>query len=730
MRKEFKKYSLVVCSMAISFCLLAQHPRTFFTPEEARHVSQNYNKYPLSRQSYNDIKAEVDSWLHKDIDVPVPKDPAGGYTHDKHKYNYTLMFNAGVLYQLTGDSSYAVLVRNMLLKYAALNPTLKNHPEATSSSPGRIFWQALNDANWMVYAGMAYDLVHNFITPQQRKHISEGAFKPEVDFVTQELESWFNLIHNHAVWACAGVGIIGIATDNQHYVDMALKGSDKKGHSGFIALMDSLFSPDGYYTEGPYYTRYAILPYMLLANALDNSQPNLKVFAHRNSILQQALNTCLQQTNVGGGFFPLNDALKEKDYTTNELVTAISISWKAFGPNNNWLYVAKQQDRVMLNKGGIAIAAALQSGKVPQYFAYKSIESADGANGKQGGVSILRAGPPEKPTSLLFKYTSHGLSHGHYDKLGIMLYDQGNEILTNYGSVRFIGVEQKYGGRYLPENKSYASQTIAHNTLVVDEQSHFGGKESEAEKYHAYKQYSQLGNPIVQVVSAADTNAYKGIAMQRTLYLLQLENRKPMLLDLFKVNASAQHQYDLPFHYSGQLIKTSFNYQANTTRQQPLGQRNGYEYLWNEASATVRDTIAQLTLLNNSTYYTISTLVQDSATLFLTRLGANDPNFNLRHEPALIVRKKAANALFLNVMEIHGRFDPKNEFSTNAYSDIQTITLLRNDAAYCIATIQLKSGDEIKLAQCNNNIVSAQQHSSNGLTWTGPWCLWLNGKKI
>src|SRR5690606_34930908 len=124
--------------------------------------------------------------------------------------------------------------KNMLMKYAALNPSLKNHPQATSSSPGRIFWQALNDANWMVYTGMAYDLIYNSLTTAERKKIEYGAFKPEVDFFTHDLKNWFNLIHNHAVWACAGVGIIGIATHNQDYIDMAMKGSDKKGNSGFI----------------------------------------------------------------------------------------------------------------------------------------------------------------------------------------------------------------------------------------------------------------------------------------------------------------------------------------------------------------------------------------------------------------------------------------------------------------------------------------------------------------
>ena len=173
------------------------------------------------------------------------------------------------------------------------------------------------------------------------------------------------------------------------------------------------------------------------------------------------MQTCLQQTNIDGAFFPFNDALKEKDYTSNELVTAINIFWPVYGADKNYLVVAKKQNRVMLNNGGVAIAAALAADKnIPKYFDYKSFESGDGVNGDEGGISVFRNGKGADLTSLLFKYTAHGLSHGHYDKLGIMLYDKGNEILTNYGSVRFIGVEQKYGGRYLPENKKYAGKPL------------------------------------------------------------------------------------------------------------------------------------------------------------------------------------------------------------------------------------------------------------------------------
>ncbi len=720
-----------ICLFLFPAVLTAQqHPVTFFTRAEIATIKPNLKKYPLLTRSFNEIKADVDAWVGKDVDVPFPKDPAGGYTHDKHKANYMLMFNSGVLYNLTGEKKYADLTKQLFLKYAVLNPTLKNHPQATSSSPGRIFWQALNDANWLVYAGMAYDLIQPSLTVAERKTIIEGAFKPEVDFVTQDLEPWFNLIHNHAVWACAGVGIVGIATDNKDWLDKALYGSKKDGKTGFIALMDGLFAPDGYYAEGPYYVRYAILPYYLFATALNNAKPSLKIFEHRDRILQKALMAGLQQTNLDGTFFAFNDALKEKDYTTNELVTAIGTAWDVYGKDNGLLLVAQKQDRVLLNRGGMSIAAALATNKnIPAYYPYKTVEYKDGKNGDEGGVSLLRNGKGKDLTTLIYKYTSHGLSHGHYDKLNYTLFDKGNEIIRDYGAVRFIGVEQKWGGRYLPETKSYAQQTVAHNTLVVDEKSHYDGKEDIAENFHAEKLFSDVSNPAVQVVAARESNAYKGVQMQRTVYLLQLPGAREFVADIFNVTSGDEHQYDLPFHYYGDLISTSAKYDPYAMKQETLGKKNGYQHLWKEAEASVKDTIAQLTILNGRTYYSISSLINGEAKLFYTRSGAGDPNFNIRHEPAFIIRKKGKNESFLNLVEVHGKFDPIGEFSTSAYSSVKQMKWLQNDENYSVAEIMV--GDKkLVIAQCNNQFDTKKVHTVGGWNWTGPFTVWYDGKKL
>jgi len=298
--------------------------------------------------------------------------------------------------------------------------------------------------------------------------------------------------------------------------------------------------------------------------------------------------------------------------------------------------------------------------------------------------------------------------------------------LTDYGAVRFISVEQKFGGRYLPENKTYAAQTIAHNTLVLDEGSHFNGNEGESGKHHSEKLFSSIDNPNVQVVAAREQNAYKDVQLERTIYLLQLPEGKKIIVDLFNATASKQTQFDLPFQYSGQLINTSFKYQPATKTQETLGKKNGYQFLWKEAEGSVKDTITQFTFLNSKTYYTISSLVEDSATLFFTRIGANDPNFNLRREPAYIIRKKGQKQIFLNVIEIHGSYDPITEYSANTYPTVGNIQLLENDG-YTVAEITI-SGKKLTIAQSNKIFTKETKHMAKGINWTGPFIVLYDNK--
>lgn len=122
-----------------------QHPCLLLTPEGVAEMRAALGTNEGFDASVAEVLAEADRSLTEPIVVPMPKDGGGGYTHEKHKDNYYVMYYCGIAYQLTGKEVYAQKVVDMLDSYAALYPSLDFHPVTLSKTPGRIFWQTLNE---------------------------------------------------------------------------------------------------------------------------------------------------------------------------------------------------------------------------------------------------------------------------------------------------------------------------------------------------------------------------------------------------------------------------------------------------------------------------------------------------------------------------------------------------------------------------------------------------------
>jgi hypothetical protein len=319
---------------------------------------------------------------------------------------------------------------------------------------------------------------------------------------------------------------------------------------GFLRQLDLLFSPDGYYMEGPYYIRYALLPFYQFAEAINNNQPQLHIYDYRGAILKKGLYSALQTTFPNGVFAPINDASRTMDITTPEAILALDLAYGHYGADANLLGEAAIQGSVILHGGGLKVARDLALRSTPPKAAWPSVEFVDGPDGTQGGLGILRSGAGADATMLLMKYGVHGQGHGHFDKLHFMLFDGGNEVVPDYGFARWINIEPKYGGRYLPENDSYAKQTIAHNTVVVDETTQSGGNYQADEKKSAQRHFFDASNPAIQVMSARADGYYDGVGMQRTMLLIRdARLDHPVVVDLYRLSSSAIHTYDYPIHF-------------------------------------------------------------------------------------------------------------------------------------------------------------------------------------
>lgn len=733
-----KKENAAVTDTSNETASLQEHPSLILTAQGVKDIRAQLGSIPVFDNTLKAVQEEIDAEIALGIDTPIPVDYSGGYTHVRHKRNMVVLQKAGVLYQILDDDKYAKYVKDMLMQYEEMYKTLPLHPKTRSYARGKLFWQCLNDSNWLVYVSQAYDCVYNYLSEDERNKLETNLFKPFADHISIDSPQFYQRVHNHSTWGNAAVGMIGLVMDDQELIDRALYGIkdlkldtkekdddggflNKDGKAGFLANIEEPFSPDGYYNEGPYYQRYAMYPFLIFAEGLHNVKPELKIFEYKDGVLLKSINALLNLSDADGDFFPLNDGQKGMSYYNDALVTAVDISYHFGTQDPGLLSIAKEQNKVLLDDSGLAVALGIKNGN-EKPFNKKSINLSDGPEGTQGGVAILR----NKDIELVFKYAAQGSSHGHYDKLSYSLYEKGEEILQDYGLARFVNIEQKGGGNYLKENKTWAKQTIAHNTVTQNETSHFNAKYDIGSQHHSVLNYFSSENDKVQVASARENNAYPGTEMLRTMAIIKDEDfEKPYMLDIMKVTSNKSNQYDFPYYFIGQVVQTNFDYQTPKTLN-PLGDKNGYQHLFVEGTAKASSDNSKLSWLNKGKFYTLTSLTNTNDELLFTRIGANDPEFNLRREAALMLRRKnTKNTLFVSVIEGHGSYSPVSESAVNSNSSIKELKVVLDTEAYTAVQITNINGNTKLFITANTNTSKGEKHNlkinDKNYEWSGSY---------
>jgi len=719
-RISLAAFAAICC--AASPVVAQTHPGIFISRAEGAAIRASLGKYPVLDRVVRDAKLTMDSAFSHPMDVPQPGE-AGGYAHERHKQNYREMQTAGILYVITGDVRYARFVRDMLDKYSILYPTLGPHPLAGNQAPGKLFHQSLNEANWLLATAIAYDCVYDWLPLSERKKFEKNVFRPMADWLSVNQAKEFDRIHNHGTWATASVGMIGYVMGDTSYVNRALYGTRRDKTGGFLRQLDLLFSPDGYYMEGPYYIRYALMPFYQFAEAIERRQPSLKIYDYRGQILRKALYSAVETSFPNGVFPAINDASRTMAINAPEVVLAVDLAYRRYGADERLLGAAAIQNDVVLNGAGLEVARDLAKSATPPKMTLGSVEFTNGPTGQGGGLGILRTGNGADATMLLMKYGVHGGGHGHFDQLHFVLFDGGREVVPDYGFARWINIEPKSGGRYLPENDTYAMQTIAHNTVVVDETTQNGGKDAAAENAPAMRNFFDASNPFVQAMSARANDQYKGVSMQRTMLLVRdARLAHPVVVDLYRVVSDAAHTYDFPVHFRGQLIATNVRYTAHASSQSPIGSGSGYQHIWNTASGAAPEPL-RMTWLDGNRFYSFISAAAGGDEVIFGRTGANDSSFNLMSEPLMILRAKAKSRLFASVIEPHGFFSEPEERSLDATPVLQQVRVLADGAEGSVIEVSGANGIRWTVMVSNTAPSATGRHhveaAGNSYDWTG-----------
>jgi hypothetical protein len=255
---------------------------------------------------------------------------------------------------------------------------------------------------------------------------------------------------------------------------------------------------------------------------------------------------------------------------------------------------------------------------------------------------------------------------------------------------------------------------------------HFKGNYAVGAKHHSELHFYDAQQNNVKVVSATEENAYPGTHLQRTLAVIKDEDfEKPFLLDIMKVKSKTKNQYDFPFYFLGQVIDMNFEYDSPTTLA-PLGKKNGYQHLYLEGKGEPSTNNTKLSWLGENSYYTLTSATNITDELMFTRMGANDPDFNLRREAGFMIRRNdASETLFVSVVEAHGGYSPVSESSLNSSSNIADLKVLFDSNSYTAVSITSLQGSTQLFIVANENADKSATHklSMNGkeYRWTGPY---------
>jgi hypothetical protein len=177
----------------------------------------------------------------------------------------------------------------------------------------------------------------------------------------------------------------------------------------------------------------------------------------------------------------------------------------------------------------------------------------------------------------------------------------------------------------------------------------------------------------------------------------------------------------------GQVMETNFKYSTPATLQ-PLGSANGYQHLWLEGIGSPSRDNTKFSWLDHGHFYTLTSATNAQDELLFTRLGANDPEFNLRRDAALMIRRNdTQNTVFASIIEPHGSYSAVSEFAVNASSNIKNLAVVYDGGDYTAVAIEDMEGKEILFIVTGEDAAAKSGHQlkvgEKVYKWTGPYHL-------
>jgi len=504
------------------------------------------------------------SWLSADITVP---DEGGGWTHEyvcpnhgatliydpdeplqhlcpvggeiwtgdpydaawrsyRHNSLGSALERLGLAFLLEEDpglqEAYALRARAILLDYAGKYPDYPIHDRFGGTLPtgARTFAQTLDESVWLLNIVAGYDSIYDsgVLTQEDKMLIEADLLCASVNTILRYDAGK----SNWQAWHNAAVGSVGFLLEDAWLIQHAVEGLH-----GFQFHMDESVQEDGIWYEGALsYHYYTLSAYLQLSEAAERSGIRLYDDPSYRIMFDGPVDTLMPNLE-----FPrINDVSSTKD-TIRSRANAYEVANTRWNQDReNWLL-----NRIYTTGTNRSSQEALLYGSdVDETVSY----NLSSVNLTASGLGILRAGSEPDTLYTLMDYGPHGGGHGHYDKLGIILF-KGRELLPDMGTVKYA----------LPEHEGWFTKTLSHNTLMMGEKSQGTGGEST--RLIDFFGAPQADLQVMQATVNEWVFSLDGSAT-RTLLLV----RDDYLLDVVTVTGG-EGPYDLVYHVNADAIQTS-----------------------------------------------------------------------------------------------------------------------------------------------------------------------------
>jgi hypothetical protein len=496
-----------------------------------------------------------------------PQDTTEVYAGGKYDASWAGWYNRelasklmwmGILYQLYDDTRYGDAGREILMKFADLY--LRYPTDNTILGPAHVFFGTLSESFWGVDIAYGYDLLYNYrgFSEQDRRVLKEKLLLP----LARITQLFPETASNRQLWYNNVSAAVGYLYGDQDLIDFALKGK-----YGFEWQLGSALPESGFWAEWSGYHFVALRGMIHLAEMARHNGLDLYHVRIAGRTMKDMFDVPFEiilpnyefprSKDSGGGSLLEYASFYEVGYATfqdRRYLALLNITSRERGTQIVGETSGLGRSRTPITMFNIVPDLP---GDTSTLYSARSIDL------KGNGFAILRNGSGPDRRYLYLDYGIMGGEHGHPDRLQIGYYARGRTWIVD-------PLNESY---FNPNLQLWYRQTIAHNTLVVDQTSQTWAN-GEGVFFGAL--------PGLQVASGRSEAVYPGAVLTRTV--LQSGD---YAIDFFDVACDEPRVLDWPLHGAGSVVLSGITLHAESSSLfGPEPGIPGYDQMQNIQSGT------------------------------------------------------------------------------------------------------------------------------------------------